>query len=847
MKKAFLLSLSVIAAITSFSQFTYKIKADSTRLYNDSCNAELIIENATRNVPGFLYNRGNGRTEFRKPMVKLNDSTYLFGTDTLKLNAMSYTFSNGLTNTNGSVKLGGSFSENSTDLILNGSSSQYLNLLYDQSMGDGIFLEHSPISKKLEVYLEKPGVPDGTYLDFQLRHNGTTPIIRSEAYNNTTGIITNLSPTQYHINLLSGSNMRIQGLADGTPTKALGVNSTGVLVTYPLSGMSSTNIYNTNGTLTGSRVLNGANQSLTFDSTQFIVKGVYGTNGNSLGVSGEGTRMMFYPKKAAFRAGGVNGNQWDDINIGNYSNALGQNNKVGGYAGFAAGENNQVDDNYSAALGYGNIVSGANSFGIGNGNTASGFFSIAIGQGNTSTATHSNAFGHWTTASKNYAFVFGGTSTANGLYSVVMGERDTTNYDYSMVFGQRLYSPNPYATVFGKWNDKSTAITKALAVGWGTSEATRKDIFYVDANGNIFGNALRNSTNIFKIPTETFDDTVATRSFVRGFGNGGSNYSFSNGLINQNDGVKLGGFINEPTIIETIANFSIASEGTTFSISPSTVYLNAANGLNQTQSGLFANGATTTLLGEVNLPNYPVTRNNGSATKFLTTDSSGNVQLKTVNFSSAGSGTVTSVALTTPSWLSVSGSPVTTTGTLAVTATTGQTANQFLATPDGSTGAVGLRSIVAADIPNLDASKITTGTMSTARLGSGTANNTTYLGGDQAYHSALMSKAVSFQAPTASENVTLWYTPVALTITEVAESAQGTSPSVTYNIRYASTRNAGSPTNVFSSNRTVTTSAGTSVTSFANASIPAGSWIWIVTSATSGTVSDFNATIIYRQ
>src|SRR5207247_1986066 len=35
------------------------------------------------------------------------------------------------------------------------------------------------------------------------------------------------------------------------------------------------------------------------------------------------------------------------------------------------------------------------------------------------------------------------------------------------------------------------------------------------------------------------------------------------------------------------------------------------------------------------------------------------------------------------------------------------TANQVLATPDGSTGVVGLRALVAADIPNLAESKIT--------------------------------------------------------------------------------------------------------------------------------------------
>lgn len=75
-----------------------------------------------------------------------------------------------------------------------------------------------------------------------------------------------------------------------------------------------------------------------------------------------------------------------------------------------------------------------------------------------------------------------------------------------------------------------------------------------------------------------------------------------------------------------------------------------------------------------------------------------------------GSGTVTSVALTTPSWLTVSGSPVTTSGTLAVSATTGQTANQFLATPNGSSGAVGLRAMVVGDLPAGTTQTIASGT-----------------------------------------------------------------------------------------------------------------------------------------
>ena len=112
---------------------------------------------------------------------------------------------------------------------------------------------------------------------------------------------------------------------------------------------------------------------------------------------------------------------------------------------------------------------------------------------------------------------------------------------------------------------------------------------------------------------------------------------------------------------------------------------------------------------------YQLDQQTGGFIPYTDTVRSGHIATKFYTDSlfatSGGTGTVTSVALSTPSWLTVSGSPVTTSGTLAVTAATGQTANQFLATPDGSTGAVGLRAIVAADIPTLNQN--TTGSAAT--------------------------------------------------------------------------------------------------------------------------------------
>src|SRR5687768_18160174 len=82
MKKIFLLTAVCIGAVSAHAQFVHKIKADSVLITNDSCTAELNLENSTKHIKGFLYNKGNGRTEFRKA-VKLNDSAFVFGEDTL--------------------------------------------------------------------------------------------------------------------------------------------------------------------------------------------------------------------------------------------------------------------------------------------------------------------------------------------------------------------------------------------------------------------------------------------------------------------------------------------------------------------------------------------------------------------------------------------------------------------------------------------------------------------------------------------------------------------------------------------------------------------------------------------
>ena len=85
MKGIFCLLVLLLAGAALHAQYVYTINADSVKITNHCDTAELILENHTQNVPGFLFNKGRGRTEFRKVFQKLNDSLYLVGTDTLKV------------------------------------------------------------------------------------------------------------------------------------------------------------------------------------------------------------------------------------------------------------------------------------------------------------------------------------------------------------------------------------------------------------------------------------------------------------------------------------------------------------------------------------------------------------------------------------------------------------------------------------------------------------------------------------------------------------------------------------------------------------------------------------------
>src|SRR5882757_3177141 len=89
MKRTLSIFLLLFIRHALLAQDVYTIKADSVKI--TGCDsAELIIENHTQGVPGFLFNTGNGRTVFRKGVMKINGGLYLIGADTLNLAANAW-------------------------------------------------------------------------------------------------------------------------------------------------------------------------------------------------------------------------------------------------------------------------------------------------------------------------------------------------------------------------------------------------------------------------------------------------------------------------------------------------------------------------------------------------------------------------------------------------------------------------------------------------------------------------------------------------------------------------------------------------------------------------------------
>ena len=125
-------------------------------------------------------------------------------------------------------------------------------------------------------------------------------------------------------------------------------------------------------------------------------------------------------------------------------------------------------------------------------------------------------------------------------------------------------------------------------------------------------------------------------------------------------------------------------------------------------------GSTTAIGARINLlPSYA-----GNEGKVIAVKSDGTDIEYIVPATGGSNGSVTSVALTVPNILSVSGSPVTSAGTLAINLAS-QAINTIFAGPTGSTGVPTFRALVSADVPALAYLPSSGGTVSGALVVTG--------------------------------------------------------------------------------------------------------------------------------
>ena len=122
---------------------------------------------------------------------------------------------------------------------------------------------------------------------------------------------------------------------------------------------------------------------------------------------GGGTWLLWYPRRAAFRAGlftlGLK-----DSDIGDYSVAMGRDAE-------ASGE-------YSISMGCSTTATGIASIAMGESTNAGGDYSIAMGYGTDASGTSSIAMGYNTEASGDYSVAIGTYTTASDNYSIVIGQ-----------------------------------------------------------------------------------------------------------------------------------------------------------------------------------------------------------------------------------------------------------------------------------------------------------------------------------------------------------------------------------------------------------------------------------------
>jgi hypothetical protein len=256
-----------------------------------------------------------------------------------------------------------------------------------------------------------------------------------------------------------------------------------------------------------------------------------GTYGSGVAVPdlGAGTRMMWYPTKAAFRAGYVNGTQWNNANVGTYSVAFGSGSR-------AFGTN-------SVALGGGNAAGGW-SLAM-NQATASGTGAIAMGDECRATGGHSVALGSYTTASGDYSTAINLYTIASGQRATAMGGNTNAHAYYSVALGN-------YNVVTGTTN--AWVLTEPIfQIGIGTTSTATADAVTVLKNGNV-GIGSTQPSELLQVAGNISSSGNVSAAYFSGNGAGLTDLPASGGNVS---GTGTAGYLANWTDAATIGNTGV--------------------------------------------------------------------------------------------------------------------------------------------------------------------------------------------------------------------------------------------------------------------------------------------------
>jgi hypothetical protein len=109
------------------------------------------------------------------------------------------------------------------------------------------------------------------------------------------------------------------------------------------------------------------------------------------------------------------------------------------------------------------------------------------------------------------------------------------------------------------------------------------------------------------------------------------------------------------------------------------------------------------------------------------------------------------------------------------------------------------------------------------------------------------SKSITIESPTGSEDISIFFTNKAITITEIRAVVRGSSPSVDWTIRHGTSRSAAGAEVVTGGTTTTDESTGSDVTTFDDETVIADSFVWLGTTVQTGTVDELALTIVYTE